>query len=88
MQLGMIGLARIGANIVRRLQRAGHKRRREPERLCRDAVATSRRRPQHDLPGALVHEGGAESESFDRAGDVIAIPLVPKPRRGRREGEW
>ena len=25
MQLGMIGLGRIGANIVRRLERAGHK---------------------------------------------------------------
>jgi len=91
MQLGMIGLGRIGANIVRRLQRPGYECvvfDRNPGRLCREAVATSRRRPQHDLPGALVYYGGAESESIERAGDVIAIPLVPKPRRGRREGEW
>ena len=82
MQLGMIGLGRMGANIVRRLQRAGHEcvvfdsqprsrqparrrgrdRRREPGRLCREAVATSHPRgncptelKKSESPGLPVH---------------------------------
>jgi 6-phosphogluconate dehydrogenase len=60
MQLGMIGLGRMGANIVRRLLRAGH-----------DCVVYDIR---PDVVGALGREGAAGSVSLESLVEQLAPP--------------
>jgi len=60
MQLGMIGLGRMGANMVRRLERAGH------ECVAHDVSA--------DAVAAMEHEGVAGARSLDELVSKLAAP--------------
>jgi 6-phosphogluconate dehydrogenase len=62
MQLGMIGLGRMGANIVRRLMRAGH------ECVVHDVNAANVR--------SLAHEGAAGAASLESFAASLAAPRV------------
>ena len=76
MQLGMIGLGRMGANIVRRLLRGGH------ECVVFDV------NPDH--VGALAQEGATAALSLDEfvralTGPRVAWVMVPAGAHIRRE---
>src|SRR5947199_67845 len=70
MQLGMVGLGRMGANLVRRLMRAGH------ECVVYDVSA--------DAVRSLVDEGATGAASLEEFVQKLSVPraawvMVPPP---------
>ena len=72
MQLGMIGLGRMGANMVRRLTRGGH------ECVVFDM--------NPDSVAQLAKEGAAGSSSFSHCSRLRSIVLSPAPAGVRHTG--